>query len=577
MRSWIRVLLAVLASFSWARAQHNTLLILADDVGVDAIGIYRRSATPPPTPHIDALARNGVLFRNAYTNPICSPTRAAIHTGRYCFRTGVGAVVSYGGGRELQLAEFTLPEALAAGGYAHALIGKWHLGDARNGGDRGPNLAGWSHFAGHMWNIKSPETYYRWRKVVNGSAVTSTAYATTDNVNDAITWIGKQRKPWVCGLFFNAAHAPFHAPPASLHTYQLAGKSPSKQPIPFYKAMVQAMDTELGRLFRTLGSTTMQKTNVIFIGDNGTPGRVSEAPFTSGHAKTTLYEGGVHVPLIIQGPAVTAPGREVAALVESVDLFPTVLALSGIDTDKTVPRGIPLDGVSLVPYLANATQKPLKQYAYAERFLATNGSHMKDGFCIRNDRYKWIRWDRTAKESFFDLQNDPFETVDLLQRQLNSGERQNLDALRAEVARLRADWLPFGTGCAGSGGVPRLDLVARATPRIGSTFTTELRGLGSGARGAAGIFGFSRTQFGPFPLPLDLTSLQMPGCQLLVSADVLVPLVMQTGVARWSVPLPNDQRLVGGSFYEQALVLDSGSNPANAVVSDAGAATIGGR
>ena len=557
-------------------AQTNTLLILADDVGVDMIGAYKEGTSPPPTPNIDKLAANGVLFRNAYANPICSPTRATIHTGRYSFRTGVGAVVSYGRGRPLQLDEFTLPELLDRGGYAHALIGKWHLGDARNGGYRGPNLAGWSYYAGHTWNIKAPETYYSWRKVVNGKASTSKVYATTDNVDEAIGWIKAQKKNWLCHLSFNSAHAPFHAPPQRLHTYKLQAKDPKSQPIPFYKAMVQAIDTEIGRLLRSIPAATLAQTNILFVGDNGTPGKVSEPPFINSHAKTTLYEGGVNVPWIVSGPAVKSPGREVDHLVATVDLYPTIAEFSGIDARKAVPRSIPLDGFSIVPYLRNPAQKPLRSTVYMERFNGANASAKKDGWAIRDQDHKLIRKDGNGLESFFDLANDPFEKVNLIGK-LNAKQKSAYDALKAEVARLHADWMPFGAGCKASGGVPALELVGHAVPRYGKTFVTEITNLGAGATSAAGLIGLSRKTYSGKGLPLDLTFLNMPGCALRVSIDASVPLTIQGGSARWALALPNDPSLQDALFYAQGAVVDSSANGCGLAMSNAGAGRIGAR
>ncbi|MCH2169551.1 sulfatase-like hydrolase/transferase [Myxococcota bacterium] len=426
--------LLVLGLLHWfSPPPQNTLLILADDVGVDAIGAYQVGDSAPPTPVIDSLATEGVLFRNAWSTPLCSATRAGIHTGRYGFRTGVGAVVSGGRGMPLSTREITLPEVLDASGHAHALIGKWHLGDVRNGGDRGPNLAGWSHFAGHLWNIKPPESYFRWRKVVDGEVSTSERYATSDNVDDALRWIEKQSGPWVCVVSFNAAHSPFHAPPAALHTQDLEGADPSEEPRRFYDAMVEAMDSEIGRLLTSLPKDTLARTNVIFAGDNGTPSGLIEEPFGRHRGKTTLYQGGIHVPLIARGPAISDPGREVDALVGTVDLFPTVAELSGVDLVEVMPPDIVLDGVSLVPYFEDEDQKPLRETVYTERFGVRNAG--RNGVAIRDERYKLIRWRQT--EALFDLLEDPYERKNLLLGRLTPEQRAADQSLRKALALMR--------------------------------------------------------------------------------------------------------------------------------------------
>jgi arylsulfatase A-like enzyme len=307
-------------------------MLLADDVGVDNIAVYAESATAPPTPNVDALAASGVLFRNAWATPHCSPTRASLLTGRYPSRHGVGIALCEGGSERcpvLPLREVTLPEVLdaQATGYAHALVGKWHLSDERNGAELGPNLAGWSHYAGILG--AHPTSYFLWPRTVNGVTTSSTAYATTQVVDDALAWIQTAPEPWVCYVWFPAAHAPYHAPPAHLHSQNLAGLDPATAPVPFYKAMVEAMDTEIGRLLGSLGPALLGRTEVLILGDNGTPQEVSEPPFAPSHAKKTPFEGGVNVPLVVAGPSVGAPGREEAALVHAVDVFATVLELCG--------------------------------------------------------------------------------------------------------------------------------------------------------------------------------------------------------------------------------------------------------
>ena len=243
------------------RAQQDNLLILiADDLGVDNVGCYGEGVNPPPTPNIDGLAARGVMFRNAWSNPVCSATRACLMTGRYATRTGVGWAVSWGRSElpdrknALPLSETTLPELLDArqSGYAHGAFGKWHLSNKTNGGKLGPNLAGWSHFAGL---IEGAATYYWWPRTVNGVTRNSGTYTTTQIVDDALAWIQSAPEPWVAYVAFTAPHAPFHSPPGRLHTRPLPGR-PKVNPIPYYKAMVESMDTEIGpadELARALG------------------------------------------------------------------------------------------------------------------------------------------------------------------------------------------------------------------------------------------------------------------------------------------------------------------------------------
>ena len=391
-----------------ALAQDNTLLIIGDDIGVEAIACYGEDDSATPTPNISALAAGGVLFRNAYAAPLCSPTRAQIHTGRYGFRTGVGAP-----GHTMKEEEITLPEILEKAGYATALIGKWHLA-GRGSSPEHPNKAGWSHFSGSLGGVlRPPDTYFRWNKTVNGKMQSCEVYATSENVNDALLWIGEQKKPWVCIVNFNSAHSPLHPPPEELYASDVEPEGSEGM----FKAMIESMDTEIGRLLASMDPQARAKTNVIFLGDNGTPRNVISRNSPNKAAKGSLYEGGTNVPLIISGPAVTDPGREVSALVHVVDLFHTIAKLSGIDARAAVPEKVLLDGISFASCLASSKSQGSRKTLYTEVFGTT-----QSGFAIRDKRYKLIR--RGGAEEFYDLEQDPGENRSLRREEL-SGEAKN--------------------------------------------------------------------------------------------------------------------------------------------------------
>ncbi len=453
--------LALLAGLALASTSHaqtdspsplaggqNVLLIVADDLGVDALGVYPESVNHAPTPNLDALAVQGVTFRNAYSNPTCSTTRATIQTGRYSFRTGVGTIVqnnpSLPSYYALQLSETTMAEMIAAGtndSYANTAIGKWHLGNDTVGGALAPNLAGYDHFAGILYNVPIqsgfPMPYSHWELVEDGSTSLSTTYAATKKVNEAIQWIGSQSEPWFCYLAFNLPHAPFHRPPAHLHSYSLpkSRPSPGDDELPYYQAMVQAMDTEIGRL---LANVDFSNTHVIFVGDNGTPQEVTRAPFDPAQAKGTVYEGGIHVPLIVRSPAVVSRGRKVHGLVNTTDLFATVADLVGADlTTQNLPH---LDSKSLLPYLQNPTQPSLRKFVYAERF-SPNGANMPPEWSrsVRNQRFKLIRRrgpNGGITQEFYDLSVDPLENTMLQVPPPDDNSRRNYWSLRKRMKML---------------------------------------------------------------------------------------------------------------------------------------------
>ncbi len=547
MMRFLAIAVSLLASTSLA--QNNVLLVTIDDVGVDGIAVYGEGSTPAPTPTLTALARRGVLFRNAYATPACTSTRATLHTGRFGFRTGIGSA-----GGSLSLGETALPEILPST-YASALMGKWHLGNGTNS----PNQTGWGHFSGGLTNIPD---YTNWTKTVNGQSYPTTVYATTDTVNDAIAWINAQTRPWVLCLNFHAPHSPFHAPPSNLHTYKLSG-NPQRNVIPHFKAMLQAMDTEFGRLLAQIGSATIAKTNIIVMGDNGTSGKVLEPPF-GGAAKFSVYEAGINVPLIVAGPAVSSPGREITAFVHSVDLFHTVAELTGVDARTAVPAGIELDGISMVPYLTNASQSPLRSFVYGEHF----GRNRTASQSLRDARYKVIL-EAGSNSKFFDLQTDPHETTDLMTRALSERENYHHDLLGAELERMagNASWFPFGTGCAGSAGLPTLTAVSGDRPISGQNFQTQLGNLHASVAHCIGVFGLKRAD-------LNLALFGLPGCMLHTESIAIFPLTATQGVASWTLFVPQVPELLGLGFVQQAIVFEPGVNQYGFVLTNAGAGII---
>lgn len=571
MRLLAALILPILANAlsADASAEDNVLVLIADDLGTDYIAAYAEGPDYGPTPNIDALAAQGVLFRNAWANPMCSPTRACFNTGRHGYRTGVG---SPGSGSTLNLNEVTLPEALDASGsgYGHALFGKWHLG---TGSPTYPNDSGWSHYSGMLSN---PGSYFDWTRTVNGAQSQSTTYSTTQLVDDAITWISQQDQPWVCAVAFNAPHSPFHSPPAGLHTQDLSG-NPSNQRR--YRAMVEAMDTEIGRLIASLGAAS-GSTNIIFFGDNGTPGQVSVAPFVSSHAKGSAYEGGVNVPFIVSGPVVTAPNREVTALVSVVDVFESI---SDLIATELAPPIIRQDSVSFVPYLTDPEQPALRTHVYSERFNGNNPDG--NGFSlVRDDRFKLIRnysQGGAVDEEMYDLGADPFETQDLLPG-LSAEALSAYDELDAYMRSVRdktGGFEKLGTpACVGSSGNP--DIAASGTPTLGGSYSIDLSQAPVASIAMLAI-GFSDSFDSRLatPLPLDLSVLGgAPGCLLRSSTEWLAVIpTSETGQASVAFSVPALHTLIAGSVFHAWIAADPGApgNPLGITVSPSVRVTFG--
>ncbi|VGO15681.1 Arylsulfatase [Pontiella desulfatans] len=417
-----RILIALLLCHAAAQAQQNNiLLIIGDDIGLDSLHISNDDPTAsfPPIPTLQALAKDGVLFSNGYAYPTCSPTRSSILTGRYGYRTGV---LSPQSSENFSAAEYTLPEIFADQGldYELASFGKWHLG----GGNDGPNeLGGWPHFSGALGG--GLNNYRRWTKVVDGveTNVTQT-YATTENTKDAAAWINAQgTNNWFAWIGFNAAHTPLHQPPPNLFTVDLTGLDTTNHPRPFYEAIIEAMDNRIGWL---LDEIDTNNTTIIFIGDNGTANDVIQPPYDiAGRAKGSLYEGGTHVPFFIWGADVADGGRTNDSVVHVADLFATIIELAG-----GVPPETGADSRSLVPILDNGTFAPAEDSVLVETDNLVPGGGSGRG--IRSGSYKLIRKDGQDEE-FYNLSVDPLEEINLLEGSLGTVDAAIYDALAEKL------------------------------------------------------------------------------------------------------------------------------------------------
>jgi arylsulfatase A-like enzyme len=423
-----------------AKAQRNTILIIADDLSPDYFGFYENAVDTVDVPHIRSLVANGVRFKYLISNPVCSSTRTTILTGRYSFRTGVGGIVGgTGGSNQIDTAEISIPKLLKLynPGIAKSNIGKWHLRQPA------PPINLTSPLAlGYDWSegpfIGQLPSYTNWQKYTNGVVSNIMNYATSENVDNAVTWLKAQNpsQPFFVWLAFNAPHEPLHLPPAGLHTYTSLSGTPADinaQPKEYFKAMIQAMDHEIGRLFDSLQvMNRYDSTDIIFIGDNGnTPRTAQIADLTK--AKGTVYEYGVHVPFIFAGPSVVNKGRVSNALVNTTDLFATIVENFGYTNWQTqIPSNKPADSKSLQSIIKNIGDS-VRPWVFSEIFKLTTDS--ADGKGIRNRNYKLIKFDYGSEE-FYNLALDPQESNNLLLGNLSAADIANYYYLCNEMSNL---------------------------------------------------------------------------------------------------------------------------------------------
>ena len=435
-RFFLLWLLFCFANFSFA--QRNVILIIADDLSPDFFGFYEGYGDTVDVPNIRALAQKGVRFKNGMTNPVCSSTRSAILTGRYGFRTGVGGIVGGSGGSgQLDTAEQTIPKLLKSfnGNISKANIGKWHLHNPSPAALFYPNKMGYDHFEGPF--IGQLPSFTNWSKIINGTTVSITNYATTENIDNAITWIkGQGSKPFFLWLAFNAPHEPLQLPPSGLHSFTtLTGTAQDikNKPKTYFKAMIQAMDHEIGRLFDTLRTANkFDSTDIIFIGDNGSTPRTAQTADTS-KAKGTVYQYGVRTPFIASGPSIVNPGRASDALVNTADIFATVLEMFGFQNwANSIPTNKPVDSRSFMNVLRNE-KSATRAWSFCEIFKLVDDSD--EAKAMRNADYKLIRFD-SGSEEFYRLSADANEANNLLKGSMTNTDSANYIFLCNEMTNL---------------------------------------------------------------------------------------------------------------------------------------------
>jgi arylsulfatase B len=430
----------LLSSLCVASAQRNIVLIIGDDLGSNWCGFQEDRVDTINMPNVRKLLSRGVRFSNAWANPVCSPTRCGILTGRYSFRTGVGNVVT--NTMQLDTAETTIPKLLknanAPTKYAVANIGKWHISAPTAANYNNPSRLGWDYYAG-VFTGQPVSTYTNWAKVTNGVASNSTNYLTTETTNDAINWLNQQgTKPFFLWLAFNAPHSPYHLPPDSLIINKtLSGTAADIQANPklYFKVMAETMDNRIGKIVEWLETNNkMDNTDIIFIGDNGNAGRTAQVTPTS-RSKSTVYQEGIHVPFIISGPSVVNQGRVSNALVNVQDLFATIIELAGYTNWQTqIPANKPVDSKSLVPIIKN-TATEARPWAYSEVFDVSTTSEVNSR-AIRNATYKLIYFDSSKVQEFYNLTTDANERTNLLTRTMSTTELTNYNYLCTEMGNL---------------------------------------------------------------------------------------------------------------------------------------------
>jgi arylsulfatase B len=399
----------------------NVLFIVLDDIGTEQIAAFELGEPQAKTPAIDCLCERGMRFTRTWAAPSCSPSRAALLTGRLADRTGLGWNVEEAGA--LPQSEVTLGELAQEAGYATGLVGKWHVdGWESPAGWDSPVQQGFDTFVGTMGNIQefanpAPRTgslaqYDSYWRLVDGELDWTTRYATTVEVDDALDFIEREQEPWLLVLSLNASHLPAHDPPAHLLYTPLPAEPTGQQQ---FRAGIEAADRELSRLFAEMPPQVLADTTVVLLTDNGTAPFGVELPPRWPAVKGSLHEGGIRVPLIVTGPHVAHPGSFSESLVHLVDLFPTVAEMLGLEI-----AGRDLHGVSLMERLQDPS-------APGPTYVDTLWGRSERPYdrAIRDERYKLIL-EGEGGLGLFDLQTDPDEWLDLTEIPMGDQDFQAL-------------------------------------------------------------------------------------------------------------------------------------------------------
>ncbi|MCX7818882.1 MAG: sulfatase [Kiritimatiellae bacterium] len=401
----------------------NFVLIIADDLGYADVGFH--GCRDIPTPHLDRLAASGVRCSQGYvSHSFCSPTRAALMTGRYQQRFGHEMNPAYLPDDPtvgLPTNEVTIADVLRPRGYVCGLVGKWHLGAAppfhplvRGFDEMFGFLGGGHHYLPEKW---VGATEYASRLLRNQEPVKETDYLTRALGREATAFIERHAaRPFFLYLAFNAPHTPLEAPP-DVEARFASIADPKRRT---YAAMVSVMDEQIGRVLDALRRTgTESNTLVMFLSDNGGPphANASSNGILRG-AKGTVYEGGIRVPFVLSFPGRLPAGAVYEEPVICLDLPVTMAVLAG----AAMPADRPIDGVNLMPYLLGERKGPPH-----EALLWRQGGSQP--WAIRSGPLKLLLGQgKAAVPELYDLASDP-------------GETRNLAAERpADVAALRGRW-----------------------------------------------------------------------------------------------------------------------------------------
>ena len=440
-KSILVILLGALAIMAEAGAESrpNVIIMLADDLGWSDVGYHGGDID---TPSIDRLAAEGVQLDRFYTTPICSPTRAALMTGRNPIRLGVAyAVILPWDTLGVHPAERFLSEAFLAAGYQTAVIGKWHLGHAQQ--TYHPNERGFENFYGHLhtevgyfppFANQGGADFQR-----NGVTIDDQGYETFLLADEASRYIRERDrdKPFFIYMPFLAPHTPLEAPEDLIEKYKdietdlpparsfqtdrtrsISRMMMQDSARPTYAAVVDAMDQAIGQVLTTLDEERIaDDTIVLFFSDNGgaaySIGGADNAPLRGGKGET--FEGGIRVVSVIRWPEQLEAGGKMDSIMTVMDVFPTLTEAAGISPGPHYPW----DGRSMWAAIKDGTRIPRQDHVF---FVSETPIYGQIMTTIFNDEWKLVQEIQQDQVTIsvtpylFKVAQDPNENINLAQK-----------------------------------------------------------------------------------------------------------------------------------------------------------------
>jgi len=409
------------------RERPNVVLIMTDDQGYGDLGA--RGNDSIKTPRLDRFAAESVELSRFYCSPVCAPTRAALMTGRWYYRTGV--IHTSRGGAKMHHDEVTIAERLQEAGYATGIFGKWHLGDnyPMRPQDQGFACSLVHKSGGIGQTPDKPNSYFDPALWDNGKKMQARGYCTDIFTGAAIRFIENNReRPFFAYLSTNAPHTPLEVAPEYYEAYLEMGLDETTARV---YGMVTNIDDNIGRLLGRIEELDLREnTLVIFFTDNGP----QQPRYNTGlrGLKTSTYEGGIRVPFFVRWPARLAGSRKIDTIAAHIDIHPTLLEACGLE----MPEAPPLDGRSLLPLLEGGEAAPPERKLFFQCHRGLEPKRYRN-CAVVTQRYKMVGGPGTFSGRDYDTEKNPL--LELYDLAADPGEKNDLAGRHPGIlASLRA-------------------------------------------------------------------------------------------------------------------------------------------